>query len=170
MPLFANEIELCGGRVAIQTWLLQRRIENFVSTVLNRGAIRGDLQREKLPTVRVWEGRSVVLYHRLSRDQLQNRACRVFLIGDAIPEDADGFLELFGIRVLNPRISDFRQLEHTAEAFFRDHEVISPDGCGTQAQNYRDDLAHHFSVSPSRVRQHPFRQSLSYTAQLKSRC
>ena len=74
MPLLAYEIEFRRRRMAIQTGLFQRRIEHFVSPVLNRGAVGRDLQSKKLPAVSVWEGCAIMLYHCLCRDQLQNCA------------------------------------------------------------------------------------------------
>jgi len=103
MPLFAYEIEFRSRRVAIQTGLLQRRIEHFVSTVQNRRAVRRDLQSEELPAVSIWKGCSFMLYHCLGRDQLQDCTCRIFLIGHAVLKDLDGFFELLGIGILDPR-------------------------------------------------------------------
>jgi len=93
MPLFAYEIEFRRRRVAIQTGLFQRSIEHFVSSVLNRGAVRRDLQSKKLPAVGVWKGCAIMLYHCLCRDQLQNCAGRILLIGHAVLKYSDGFPE-----------------------------------------------------------------------------
>jgi hypothetical protein len=89
-----------------------------------------------------------MLYHCLRRDQLQNCACGVFLIWHAVPKDPRGLLELFGIGVLNPRVSHFRQVEHAAEAFFGYYEVISRNGYGQiKAQKETDQIAHQFSLA-----------------------
>jgi DNA invertase Pin-like site-specific DNA recombinase len=130
MPLFAHEIEFSRGRVATQTWLLQRRIKHFVSAVLNRSAGRGDLQSKKFPAVRVRKGCPIMLYHRFRRDQLQNCARGIFLVGHAVLEDPNGFLELFGIGVLNPRVSHFRHVEHAAKVLIGYHHGIGPKGYG----------------------------------------
>jgi hypothetical protein len=148
MPLFAYEIEFRGRRVAIQTGLFQRRIDHFVSSVLNRGAIRRDLQSKKLPAVGVWKGRAIMLYHCLCRDQLQNCARRIFLIGHGVLKYSDGFPELFGIGILNPRVSYFRQVEEAAEALIGYRKIISRKGYGQiETQNESDDGAHYFSIS-----------------------
>lgn len=148
MPLFAYEIEFRRRRVAIQTGLFQRRIEHFVSSVLNRAAVRGDLQSKKLPAVAVWKGRAIMLYHCLCRDQLQNCARRIFLIGHAVLKYSDGFPELFGIGILNPGVSYFRQVEEAAEALFGYRKIISRKAYGQiETQNESDYGAHYFSIS-----------------------
>jgi hypothetical protein len=147
MPLFAYEIEFRRRQVAIQTGLFQRRIEHFVSSVLNRGAVRGDLQSKKLPAVGVWKGCAIVLYHGLCRDQLQNGTRRIFLIGHTVLKYSDGFPELFGIGILNPRVSYFRQVEEAAEALFVYRKIISRKGYGQiETQNESDNGAHYFSL------------------------
>ena len=153
MPLFAYEIEFRSRRVAIQTGLFQRRIDHFVSAVLNGGAVRGDIQSEKLPAVRVWKGCAIMLYHCLGRDQLQNCAGGIFLIGHAVPEYPDSFHELFGIGILNPRVSHFRQVEDAAKAFFGYHKIISRKCYGQiETQNNWDDAAHYSSLSRLKTR------------------
>ncbi len=88
-----------------------------------------------------------MLDHRLGRDQLQNRACGIFSIGHTVPKNPDGFFELLGVGVLNPRVSHLRQVEHAAEAFFGDHELISRQSYRRiETQNQTDDVAHSFSL------------------------
>src|ERR1700730_1335864 len=148
MHLFAYEIEFRSRRVAIQTGLLQRRIEHFVSTVQNRRAVRRDLQSEELPAVSIWKGCSFMLYHCLGRDQLQDCTCRIFLIGHAVLKDLDGFFELLGSGILNPRVPNFLQVEQAAKAFLCYHKVISRNGDGQiEKQSKASAVAHYLILS-----------------------
>jgi len=153
MPLFAYEIEFRRRRVTLQTGLFQRRIDHLVSPVLNHSAGCGDLQSKKLPAVRVWKRCAIVLYHCLGRDQLQNCARGIFFIGHAVPEYSDGFSELRGIGILNPRVSHFRQVEQAAKRLFGYHKIIGRKGYGqTETQNEANDATHDFRLSPGDVR------------------
>ena len=128
MVLFAHEIEFRCRRVALQTWRLQRCVEYLVSW-RSRITVPSprDLQSKKLPAVGVRKGLSIVLDHCLRRDQLQNCALGIVRIGYSIPENPDGFLKLFWIRILNPRVSDFRQVEPRSQSFFAYHKRSSAE-------------------------------------------
>jgi len=52
----------------------------------------------------------------------------MFLIGHAVLKYSDGFPELRGIGILNPRVSHFRQVEAAAKALFGYHKIISRKG------------------------------------------
>ena len=148
MPFFAHEIELRCRRVALQARLLQRGIQHFVSAILDRSAVRRNLQSKKLPAVSFWKGCAIMLYHCLRRDQLQNCARGIFLIGHAVLKYSDGFLELFGIGIPNPRVSHFWQVEQAAKALFSYHKIIGRKGYGQiETQNEADDAVHCFSLS-----------------------
>src|SRR6516164_2732795 len=147
MPLFAHEIEFRRGRMTVQTGLLQRRIDHFIPTVLNRRPLGGYVQCKKLPSVGLRKGGSIMLDHRLGGDQLQNCACGIFFIGHTVPKNPDGFFELLGVGVLNPRVSHLRQVEHAAEGLFGDHDLISRQSYGRiETQNQTNDVAHSFSL------------------------
>jgi len=94
-----------------------------------------------------------MLYHCLCRDQLQNCARGIFLIGHAVFKYSDGFLKLSGIGVLNPRVSYLRQVEQAAEALFGYRNIISRKGYGKiETQNQSRDAAHYLSLSYRRQR------------------
>jgi len=153
MSLFADEIEFRRRGVAIQTRLLQRRIEHLVSAIENGCAVGGDLQGKKFPAVGIRKRRSIMLDHGFGWDQLQNSAFGVLLIGHAVLKNLDRLFELLGIGVLNPSVSHLGLVEQAAEGFFGDHQVIRRNACGErETQHDRGNEAHHFSVRSMVVR------------------
>ena len=71
VPLFAHEIEFGRGRMTVQTGLLQRQIDHFIPTVLNRRPLRGYVQCKKLPSVGLGKGGPIMLVDgRSGKDRL----------------------------------------------------------------------------------------------------
>src|SRR5262249_18110514 len=125
VTLLAYEIEPRRRLATAQARLALGEIDDVVAAIADLRAGLRDLQREEFPAIGFRKLVTRMLHHRFERNQLEDRAHRILRVRDAVPENAHGLGELFGIAVLDARIPDLGPLQDAPEVLLGHGDVGS---------------------------------------------
>ena len=101
------------------------KIYDVVSTISNLGSLLGDIQSEKLPTVRFGKFLTRMFYHCFKRHKLQDGANGILDVWHAVPEDTNCLFQLLRVGVRHVRISDLWPVKDASKGLLRDGDLLS---------------------------------------------